>query len=1413
MSEKIRLYLFVVLLLTITSAQALAQDAIHFIENKNQWDEHILYRADISGGKIYVGNSSLTYLFYNSDEVDEQHHHHNLDELHFHAVEMKFLGANPNPEIIQSQPISYHYNYYLGNDKSKWASNVNGFCRIRIKDIYEGIDLEIQGEADHIKYTFFVSDIGDPDEIRIKYTGQDKIKIIKDQLRIKTSIVEIMETIPEVYQLNSDQKIPIACKFDLNNNVLGFSFPEGFDINLPIVIDPKIIFASYSGSYSDNFGYTATYDDSGYAYSAGTVFGPNFPYTLGAYQTSFKGGHASTVAGSGVARDIGILKYLPDGTGLVYATYLGGKGNEDPHSLVVDHNYNLVVFGNTSSSDFPIGNTYADDTYNDSFDIFVAKLSINGDTLLASSYHGGSSSDALNGYYILPITNKDNESNLGFNYGDSYRGEVIVDSSNNIYIITTTKSADFPYTSGAMQTTFGGGGQDACVVKFNSKINTVLASTFLGGTLDDAGYGIALNSVGDVYVCGGTESNNLPVSTGKYQTSFQGGTADGFIYHMSGDLKQKKAATYFGTNKYDQVYFVQTDLNDNVYVTGQTKSDFFPVKNVTYSEPKGKQFISKLNPGLDSLIYSTVFGTGGVYPDLSPSAFLVDYCERVYFSGWGGNTNISSRVLSTNMYRLTHTQDAFQKTTDGSDFYLIVFSRDIQSLLYATYFGGYASTDHVDGGTSRFDKNGIVYQSVCASCGGHSNDFPTFPSNVHSSTNNSTNCNNAIFKIDLDIPDLEAEFDLDTIFCLADSTSIINLTQGGRTYFWDFGIAGRTDDTSSLFQPKFQYSDTGTYLVTLYAANINSCDLHDTFSKEIYVYNQSNSDFKSKTLDCVNEFEFQGISQYGQFYSWDFGDTSSLINSSKLQTPQHVFSDTGYYNVTLYVDSGTVCQHITQKMIHVSALPKVDFDFEIDTCKGEAEFVNNSMYSAHYLWVYGDQDSSYNADSLHNHIYGSVDSYAVYLIAMPNTVCADTLIKSFKIITPAADAILEIDSCRFLVNFFNPSQYAYKASYWDFGDGSDLSFVDTVYNHAYSVADTYRIMLIANLGTLCLDTVYKTFILPELPKANFNFKHEQCSPEVNFYNQSDFAQTYNWDFGNGKTGNAVDSTLIKYDSSGKYFIQLIAISPQNCRDTLLDTLDILHLAKAKFDLHWDTCTNKVDIRNFSSKSGNYLWDYGDGNSGSDTNWFFSHQFDTVGIYLDTSRQYMVQLIVNDPPCSDTAYQQIVIHVPPKIDFLVDYDSCSPLAKFTSYSQGAKNYHWSFGDGDSSTNENIVHEYAEAGDYQVTFIINQNEICTDSIVQKISVNRYQPNEIIWPNIMTPNHDNLNDKFIIEGLNFNCDYYEVFIYNRWGQLLFYAENEDIYWDGTVDGVEVADGTYYFILKSNYIDLAGTITLLRK
>jgi gliding motility-associated-like protein len=1413
MFKRLLVHIVLFVLVFLATFFAYAGEKIHFIENKNQWEEKLRFRADIPGGKLYLQNNMITYLFYSKDEVSDHHHHHRLDELHFHAVSMEFLGANPNPRFIKNQPVEWFYNYYLGRDRTKWASRVHAYSQLLIKDIYPGIDLELQGEADHIKYTFLISPEGNPEDIQIRYEGQDKIKVRKNQLRIKTSIVEIIEFMPEVYQLSADEKRPLACKFSLTDNVLGFSFPEGYAIDLPLIIDPTIIFASYSGSYADNFGYTATYDDSGYAYSAGTVFNPGFPVQTGAYQVSYQGGHGSTVYGSGDARDVGVLKYLPDGSSLVYATYLGGSGNEDPHSLVVDHNHNLIVFGNTSSTDFPIGNSFYDSSYNGSFDIFLAKFSLNGDSLLASTYHGGSDEDGLNGYYTLPLNGSVNQSKLGFNYGDSYRGEVIVDSFNRIYVSTTTKSPDFPYTSGVFQTSYGGGGQDACVIKYNSGLDTLLASSFLGGLKDDAGYGIALNSANQIYVCGGTESHNLPVTSAKYQDAYQGGDADGYIFYLSNDLTQILSGSYFGTAAYDQVYFIQTDDKDFVYVTGQTKSDSFPVKNVAYSENKGKQFISKLNPGLDSLLYSTVFGTGGANPDLSPSAFLVDICERVYFSGWGGSLNNDfSRNTNSFTFGLSTTKDAFQKNTDGSDFYLVVFSRDVQSLLYATFFGGSSSNDHVDGGTSRFDKNGIVYQSVCASCGGFPNDFPTYPVNVHSTTNNSNNCNNAIFKIDLDIPDLEADFAIDTIFCLADSTRILNLTQGGKTYYWDFGIPNRTDDTSTAFEPLFQYTDTGTYTITLYVSNINSCDLFDTFSQLIYVYNQSNSDFSFSPRDCVNEIDFHGVSTYGQYYSWDFGDTNSQANHSSEKDPVHVFSDTGSYRVTLYVDSGSVCEHITQKIVHVPSLPVVDFSFEIDTCAGEVVFYNSSQFSQKFSWSYGDQDSSDLTDSVHTHIYSYVDSFAVHLVAMPGTVCADTISKSFEIITPAADALLAIDTCNYRVNFYNPSQYVYQASYWDFGDGNDSLYLDTIMNYQYDTAGVYSVMLVANMGTLCLDTVYKSFELPPLPQAAFQSLTVPCEPDVKFKNTSQDANRFYWDFGNGKTANTQDSSMISYDSAGTYLVQLIAISPESCRDTFTDTLDIQHLAKADFRLDWDTCTNHVEFNNFSSKGGQYTWDFGDGSSLTNTDSLFAHEYDTNGIYKDTSRLYQVRLIVEDAPCSDTAFSEVRIYVPPKINFLVDYDSCSPIAVFTSQSVGARNFYWQFGDGDSSSQQNIVHEYEESGDYEVLFMINRNDICTDSITQSISVTRYEPEEIIVPNIMTPNNDGLNELFKIEGLNFYCDYYELFIYNRWGQLLFHAENEDIFWDATVDGKSVPDGTYFYVLYSNFIDKAGTITVVR-
>lgn len=1391
---------------------SVSQGNISFIENKGQWDSNVLFQADLRGGKLFIENSRLNFVFYDANKIHEiEHHKKELDFVQCHAIKITFIGGNTSPEIQYGESLPYYHNYFIGNDRRKWASGVKLYKKILLKDMYPGIDIEFSSLGDAFKYNLIVHQGVSPEVIRLKYEGADKMKIQEDELIITTSLGIIIEKIPEVYLQRDDEKIPITCNLSLIDNVLSFSIPEDLTSASKLVIDPVVVFSSYSGSYADNFGYTATYDDSGYAYSGGTVFSLGYPVTAGAYQQVFKGGHDGNVYGSGRGRDVGILKYRPDGTSLVYATYLGGSGNEDPHSMVVDKNFNLVVMGNTSSANFPIGNKFFDDTFNGNYDIFLAKFSIDGKSLLASTYLGGSGEDGLNGYYILPPSGP-NQSELGFNYGDSYRGEVNIDNKNRILIVTSTKSSDFPITTGSFQTTFGGGLQDAVVSRFSNNLDTLLNSSFVGGSQEDAGYGLAVNSKDEIYVCGGTRSTDLKTTPGKYQTSYQGGVADGFIFYISEDFSQIKSSTYFGTNAYDQVYLIQLDANDMVYVTGQTKSDNFPVKNVKYYKSKGKIFISKLNPGLDSLIYSSVIGTGGTNPELSPSAFLVDICERVYFSGWGGGAN-NSMSRNTNSYTtgLPVTPDAFQKYTDGSDFYVCVFSKDMQSLLYATFFGGNQSEDHVDGGTSRFDKHGVIYQAVCASCGGYDNDFPTYPANVHSKFNKSSNCNNAIFKINLDIPDLIADFRIDTIFCLADSTHIRNITQGGETYYWDFGIPDRTDDTSTAFEPKFQYVDTGIYKVTLIAMNVNSCDQADTTSRYVRVYNQADASFSYMPGVCQNEIFFEGKSQYGKFFSWDFGDYQSTSNYSPFQNAKHVYRDTGTYNVTLIVDSGTVCEFRVTKEVRIENLPEVKFISTIDTCNGNAVFVNQSQNSSFYFWDYGDGDTSTEAAIQHHHKYQKADSFRVMLVGMPGTLCADTAIVSIVLKINPADAMIILDTCRLTASFYGISPYSTNNGWWNFGDGHDTAMIDTVLNYKYFSPGNYQLTYLANNGTLCVDTVIKNLYIPPLPEAIFIDSIENCSPEVKFFNQSKNANTFRWEFGNGISSTQSGPLNITYKNPGKYLVSLVAVSSYQCRDTFTDTVDIKHLAIADFSMVWDTCTDRIKIKNLSSTGGICYWYFGDGESEVNSSPIILHRYDTTGLFQDTMREYTVLLEVTDGPCIDSSIQKILIYSSPKPDFSVQYDSCEPLAFFHANSHGAISTFWDLGDTSVIGKTQFFYKYPQKGDYLVKYVINRDTFCADSVIKKISVGEYSPENIEIPNVFTPNNDGINEIYTIRGMNFLCDEYEFYVYNRWGQLVYKAINVPVWWDGRYNGLPLSPSTYYYVFKSKKLNLAGTISII--
>lgn len=1404
--------LYILFLIFVAGEKVFAQSDIYFIENKGQWEENVLFRADLPGGKLFVEKNRLTYLFYRNKDVYTQQHQHIFDSLDCHSVRISFLDCNPEVVVAPTEMLPYYHNYYIGNDKSKWKTGVCLFSSVKIKNLYDGIDLVLFARGTSIKYNFILSSDADPLLIKMLYEGHDKMWLDDNKLKVVTSVNVFTEMLPEVYFLEGNFKKPLNCFFNLKKNILSFTFPDGIDHELPLIIDPVVVFSSYSGSVADNFGYTATYDDSGYAYSGGTVFSLGFPVTTGAYQLVFKGGHKSTVWGSGDERDIGILKYKPDGTSLIYATYLGGSGNDDPHSMVVDANFNLIVFGNTSSPNFPVGQKFYDSTYNGNFDIYLAKLSIDGKILLASTYLGGSDEDGLNGFYNIPL-NAPNQCQLGFNYGDSYRGEVNVDNQNRIIVSTTTKSSDFPVINGAIQSVFGGGNQDAVAFRFSNDLDTLQASTFIGGNQDDAGYGVAVNSSNEIYICGGTQSSNLKTISGKYQPNYIGGIADGFLYYISEDFKTLKAATFIGTDKYDQVYFVQTDLKDMVYITGQTKSDNYPVKNVKYYIPKGKMFISKFNPGLDSMIFSGVFGVGGTNPELSPSAFLVDICERIYFSGWGGNLNDDySNNKGSFTTGLPVTADAFRKTTDGSDFYLAVFSRDMQSLLYATFYGGIQTSDHVDGGTSRFDKKGVVYQSVCASCGPSTNDFPTYPSNVHSHSDKSNNCNNALFKIDLNIPDLKADFSIDTIFCLADSTSIMNISIGGAKYYWDFGILNRNDDTSSAFQPRFHYPDTGTYKVTLIVSNINTCDQSDTISKYVKVYNQAEADFKYQKLVCENEIEFEALSKYGTSFKWDFGDTNSKANYSNQKKVTHIFSDSGNYKITLIVDSGSVCEFKVIKSIRIEDLPYANISISIDSCNGNVTFYNYSKNSSTFYWDYGDQTYSVTDLQKHNHKYSKADTFHIVMIAMPNTVCADSVDIGFRIKIPPANILISLDTCLLTASFINISPYSTGKGIWNFGDGKDSFNIDTVKNYKYALPGTYIITLLANFGTLCIDTVKTVLNIPELPIADFSDSVIMCNKDVWFFNHSLNCYSYYWDFGNGQIGTQTDSFVINYTQKGKYAVKLIAKSLYSCSDTITDTVQILHLANADFEVKWDSCTNRIKITNNSTKNVSYYWNFGNSQSDTISKSSFIYQLDTIGIYKDTLRVYTIKLMIADSICRDSTIKNVTIYSSPKPDFLVTYDSCMPVALFRGNSHGAINVFWELGDNTTSNKTSFAHKYAEKGNYKVKFYINRDTFCSDSASKTIYVGEYEPDLIEIPNIFTPGTDGINDIYTIKNMNFKCDKYEFYIYNRWGQEVYRAINQPVLWDGKVNGIFVSGSTYYYVFKSNTINRAGTITLIR-
>lgn len=987
---------------------------IKFVENKGQWHSDIRYKAEVPAGKVYFGQSEFFFTFVNQWEhtryLEQMHDHgtqhddhdEHLDyTVHGHNFFMRFDGCNETAVISGKNPYSDKSNYFIGNDPLKWATDVQAFQQIYYQNIYDNIDLRVNDESSTMKYEFIIRPEADAQDIKIDFSGVDALKINqKGQLEIKTSINTLIENTPYAYQIINGRKVKVDCHFQLNGNTLTYELGK-YKKKFPLIIDPQLIFSTSSGSTADNWGNTACFDDDGNLYTGGTIFvdrGDNFtadfngfPTTVGAFQTSYSWNGFSAFIN---VTDLGISKYDSSGTNLLYSTYIGGIGCDVPTSTIVDSNGELVILCITSSADFPGAiNTFSGGTtvgpgtfhfFNGGTDISVLRLSANGNAIIASRYMGGTSNDGLM-TDATPLTH---------NYGDHFRGDLNLDSDGNIYVASTTSSSNFP-TANAYQSTYGGGELDAVVFKLSSNLTTIEWSTFLGGSGTDAAYSIQRDSLNNVIVAGGTTGSSGPATT-EFPTTTgvlnetelnDENDIDGFVSYIYNAGDSLIASTYLGTENYDQVYFVQIDGEESVYVLGQTQGQYKPTSGA-YSVVNGGQIIHKMSKMLDSTYFISTFGSDNpdslnIVPNISPTAFLVNECGNMFVSGWGGEVNDGYNGGETRNMFISSDAWRNEAQTDGSDFYLYVLQAGGVAPIYGTYFGGDA-TEHVDGGTSRFDKRGIVYQSVCANCGwvggGYpQSTFPVFPDDGSQATypkhSASLNCNNAVFKFDL--ANLEAMIQKPS-GCQPLTVTFQNQSVGGSNFTWKWGDGTETT-TPTAVPVSHTYDTTGTYTVWLIARDFTTCVGVDSTSTQITVNGQPPNERYQDTT-CINSPITLGAGRFDTLaensYMWS---PSTFLDNPLIKNPTSTPTSSIRYIVTITDSIGCV-QVDTVDVTVDDIIPDATWNV-LGNCAGAPRVVFQNQTTGFeplsYSWDFGDGGTSTDKDP--NHQYAVYDTFTVVL--------------------------------------------------------------------------------------------------------------------------------------------------------------------------------------------------------------------------------------------------------------------------------------------------------------------------------------------------------------------------------------------------------------------------------------------------
>jgi len=1423
------------------------------MRNMGQWDDEILYKGSYNGISVRYMQDGISFAI-----GREVHGEESEDETmarlrsprrkmtagfpddensayEYLVWNLKFEGASEHVRVTGEGKQDSKTHYLKGNDPAKWVKHVPEYKLLTYHSLYDHIDLQYYGmEGNRLKYDFILSPGATIGDIRMRYEGVKQLNINElGELEIHHEWGIVKEAAPYSYQVIDGEKRTVNIRYELiGPHTFRFRLEGAYDRTRELIIDPfTLVWSTYMGATglsTTNYSFDIAKDNSGDIYITGRCDG-TYPTTAGVFQPGYGGGNS----------DVFVTKLMLNGSDVIYTTYLGGANTDEGYGIAVNSANEAFVTGSTQSTDFPLQGAYQGILGGGgSPDVFVTRLNAAGTGLIYSTYLGGADFD--------------------ISYG------IAVNSANEAYVTGWTRSTDFPL-QGAYQGALGGT-VDAFVTRLNSAGNGLIYSTYLGGTGNDRGHRIAVNSANEAYVTGHASSTDFPLQ-GAYQ-GILGGLDDAFITRLNAAGTGLIYSTYLGGADSDEGFGIAVNSANEAYVTGYTSSSNFPISpgafQMNYGGGFSDMFATRLNSAGNGLIYSTYLGGADWDSGLS---IAVNSANEAFVTGLTQSTDFP---VSPGAFQMNHGGQSDMFATH------LTAAGDSLGCGGSTYVGG--SKNDYARPVVVLDESGVA-DTIIITGTSHSDDFPTTPGVYQFIKPNPGDYDQpVVFKMvcPSPCPPLTVNAIASPGMCCVGCTNVSTTPSGGTapyTYVWNTTPVQTNATATGL--------SAGTYMVTV--TDNNGCMGYDTIVVAQQPLHVAASITASTNLTCFGSNDGDaaasgtgGTAPYTYLWNTAPAQTNTTATGLSAGTYSVVVTDsngcTGNDNVLISeppqlvlsfsafpancgTSDGSAVVAVTGSTgpytyqwspggganDTLSAIPIGVYSVlvtDADGCSVTGNVIVNNTGGA-TASLLGTTDVLCNGDSDGTAtiaVTGGITPYTYSWNTAPvqtNAMATGLSAGAYNcMVTDAGGCIfivpLSIDEPQNIVVTISPDMticpgapvlisatatggtqpYVYT---WDNGLGND-----STHNVSPTSITIYTVIVVD--ANLCPgDTQSVTISTGTALSVIAGGTDTICVGEIAVITSAAMGgvapYTYLWDNGEGNnqiaTVSPINSTIYTVtvtDSCGTTATGSVGITIRS---------DVVLTPPTALICPGDSAT-------ITASGALYYW------------WIDTLTSDTfatvptITVSPAVTSSYLI--VASDATCYKTDTATVFVDNSLIADFSSDPTVSTisdPNFVFTDLTQrNVISWYWDFGDGDGALVQNSSHSYNDTGTYQVTLAVEDSNGCVDTVFMLISVT--DSYTLFAPNSFTPNDDGHNDYFFPIGLGMDEASFQMLIFNRWGDLIY--ETEGVFgdyestapvvgWDGRANhGQKVAQEDVYIWLiniadnekkKHQYV---GHVTLIR-